>query len=172
MNLQFYDKTDKVKINTIDTPTTYLNNSNPGEIEIHLWNRKGGKCNFIASDIEISCLNLLKTISSASNFQGQEVIDENLLEVKSSGVVGTGIIDDNTDWTPIGKIDKLTIGDIPVNCCRKLFFRINSTEENLSRDVLFYLKISYNYIRLQSYTYNKVLSKGFFNKFLAGGKIA
>ena len=172
MNLQFYDKTDKVKINTIDTPTTYLNNSNPGEIEIHLWNRKGGKCNFIASDIEINCLNLLKTISSASNFQGQEIIDENLLEVKSSGVIGTGIVDDDTVWTPIGKISKLTIGDIPVNCCRKLFFRINSTEENLSRDVLFYLKISYNYIRQQTYTYNKVIGKGVFGKFLSGGKIS
>lgn len=171
MNLQLYDKDDKVKINMIDTPSTYLSNSSPGIIELHLWNRKGGKCNFIASNINIKCLNLLKTVSSGELYQGQEIIDENLLEVKSSGTVGDGIIDDNTDWIPIGKIDFISLGIIPVNCARKLFFRIKSNEENLSRDVLFYLKISYNYIRTTAYVYNKIINKGCFNGFVSGGKL-
>ena len=60
---------------------------------------------------------------------GAELVSEKWLELKSSGVVGSGITDDmQSVFTPVGGnplTDGLAIGAIPSGTARQLYCRVN-----------------------------------------------
>lgn len=147
MNLSLLDKNDEGKVNLIKFPM-HTKGTTGAALELHLWNRRNGVSDFTATDIEISCVSYDKTITSNTDYKGWEIINENLMECKSAGVVGTGIIDDNnSSYTAIGKTAHLHLGDIPVNCARKIFFRLKTISGISTENALFFVKIKYNYSR-------------------------
>ena len=141
-------------VSFIRFPMQALEPTDPPEVTIHLWNNKGGSCEKSASDIFISVVNADKNISGGSNYEGQEIIDDDLVQAKSDGVEGSGIVDDaQASWTPIGKTSYLSVGNIPTNCARKIHFRLMSEAGTLTTRALFFLKIRYDYARTQAYLY-------------------
>ncbi|MFH1677143.1 MAG: hypothetical protein ABIC40_08975 [bacterium] len=124
-----YDRTDDFRMTSLE-----FGNLNPGEtspeIILHLWNKKDFSDAPDAIGIRISAL--------AGNACAGEIVEEKFLQVKSDGVVdpdGKGIIDDaESEFSAIGGslIDPdcyHEIGDIPVNCARRLIFRLDIPEE-------------------------------------------
>lgn len=169
--LSLMDSNDDITVNSLHFPITYIEQANSPEVIYHLWNNKGGVCDWLVDDIELSLLNDLQTISGGSLLQGQEVIDNNLVEVKSSGVIGDGIVDDNTDYMPIGKAVYASIGSIPTNCARVLYFRLVTNENILSNNVYFFLKIKYNCFRRKVYNYSNFTGKHIFLGSFMGSKL-
>lgn len=152
MNLNFYDSNDEQMIHTLAFPTQPIGQTTPAEIELHLWNRKGKTANWNAEDIEICVKTALDLSTGDTDINGQEIVTEALIEAKSNGVVGTGIIDDEqTAFTPINATGTFLIGDIPVNCARKIFFRLKSISGNSTRKALFLINLLYNYVRKTFY---------------------
>lgn len=147
MNLSLLDKNDEGKVNLIKFPL-HTKGTTGSTLEFHLWNRRNGVSDFTATEIEISCVSYDKTITSNTDYKGWEIINENLVECKSAGVVGTGIVDDNnSSFAAIGKAAHLHLGDIPVNCARKIFFRLKTISGISTENALFFVKIKYNYSR-------------------------
>ena len=109
-------------------------------IEVHLWNALELTTKPTATQIKLTIRNVLGDINNplyagANNAQGQEVIDERWIEVKSNGIINPEskvILDDAMpDFVPIGgdplanPLNFITLGDMPANTARKLFFRVN-----------------------------------------------
>ena len=117
--------------------------------EIHLWSSKDDPIGGVATNIKISvaCSNGLFT--GQDNGIGQECVTEQWLEVKSNGVVGSGITDDaQATYTPIGGgftgSKYLSVGNIPANTARKLFIRLN-IPASITSDGSVYPKIVVQY---------------------------
>lgn len=147
MNLILLDKNDEGRIHLVKFPL-HSKGTTGNALEFHLWNRKDKSSEFTATDIEINCVSYDKTTTLTTDYKGWEIVNENLVECKSTGVIGTGIIDDNnSSYTAIGKVNHLHLGDIPVNCARKIFFRLKTISGNSTENALFFIKIKYNYIR-------------------------
>lgn len=96
------------------------------EIIVWLWNKKDFGDAPMATDVRVSAL--------AANVWAEEIISGKHLKVKSDGVLdpdGMGIVDDaEGEFSAVG--GSLTdpdcyhpIGDIPSNCARRLFFRVD-----------------------------------------------
>jgi len=163
MNLNFYDALDEQMIHTLHFPAQPIGQTAPAEIELHLWNRKNKVCNWTATDIELSTSTATDVIAGDTDINGQEVVAENLIEAKSNGVVGTGIIDDNqSSFTPIGGVTTLSIGDIPVNTARKIFFRLKSISGNSTEKALFLINLLYNYLRKTVFKMTVITSENLF----------
>jgi hypothetical protein len=152
MNLNFYDSLDEQIVHTLHFPAQPIGQDSPVEIELHLWNRKDKTCNWTATDIEIFTRTATDLETGDTVINGQEIVTEGLIEAKSYGVVGTGITDDGqTLFTPVTETASMSIGDIPVNCARKIFFRLKSISGNSTRKALFLINILYNYLRKTAY---------------------
>jgi len=173
MNLVLYDSTDKQIINEIVFPTQILAQVSPTVLTLHLWNRKGKVCDHTATDIKLYILNALKLTTGGTDYQGQEIVTEKLIQARSNGVVGTGIIDDaQVAYTAIGGDTYLSIGDIPVNCARVIQLKLQSILGNSTIDSVFFTKICYNYERTKSYTvYEETVNKQYnwFGSIFTGG---
>lgn len=153
MNLIFYDSTDKQIINELVFPTQIKGQVTPTVLTLHLWNRKGKVCDYTATGIKLYIVNALKLTTGGTDYQGQEIVDEKLIQARSNGVVGTGIIDDaQVAYTAIGGNTYLAIGDIPVNCARVIQIKLKSILTNTTTDSVFFTKMLYNYSRTKSYT--------------------
>ncbi len=61
---------------------------------------------------------------------GKEWVDDKWSEVRSIGTAGSGIVDDNeSTFTAIGGSTVHSIGDIPSNCARYLYLRVDAPED-------------------------------------------
>ena len=123
-----YDRTDEFRITSLEFGNLHPGKRS-GEIILHLWNKKDFDDAPIATGIRISAL--------AGNSWAEEIVENKYLSVKSNGVIdpeGKGIIDDGeSEFSPIGGslVDPdcyHEIGDIPVNCARRLIFRLDIPE--------------------------------------------
>lgn len=163
MNLNFYDALDEQMIHTLHFPSQPIGQTVPAEIELHLWNRKDKVCNWTATDIEI-CVKTASDLSTGdTDINGQEIVTEALIEAKSNGVVGTGIIDDGqTSFTPLNATGTFLIGDIPVNTARKIFFRLKSISGNSTEKALFLINLLYNYLRKTVFKLTEIQSENLF----------
>ena len=158
MALTIRDSNDENILYGISFPTQLLNPTTPAELELHLWNNKGESCAKLASNVRISVVNANKTTSGGTNYTGQEIIDNNLIQAKSDGIVGSEIVDDaQSTFTAIGKTSYLSVGDIPVNCARKIFLKLQSEAGTTTEECVFYLKIRYNYGRIQAYQFATIV---------------
>ncbi len=127
-HLVLYDRTNSERLTGLDFGT--LKPDETGwEFIVWLWNKKDFSDTPTAVDVRVSAV--------AGNVWAEGIIEARDLEVKSSGVMdpdGAGIVDDAaTEFTAIGgpltDTDNYhSIGDIPTNCARRLFFRINLPE--------------------------------------------
>ncbi len=160
MNLTLYDTNNEFPIQEINFPAQIRGGTSPSELEFHLWNRKGKEVNYIAKDIKVF------VEGGNTNYEGKEIIDNNWVEIKSDGVIGSGIDDDAfPDFVPITS-EGVSLGDIPTNTARKLFFRLKTSSSSLTTKALFKLKICYNYNRLKTYQVSTISVNYFFlNKF-------
>jgi hypothetical protein len=148
--LVFLDKNDELSIWGLNFPVQFLNPTSPPSIELHLWNRKGETIDKIAENIEITVLNYGKTSVGDTEYHGQEIVDDTLIQARSNGIVGSGIIDDaQSSWTAIGGSTVLSVGDIPIGCARKIFFRLKSALTTNTTEAVFFVQVSYNYRRRQ-----------------------
>lgn len=148
--LMFLDKNDEYGIWGMNFPVQFLNPVTPPSIELHLWNHKGDTIDKIAENIEITVLNYNKLPTGGTNYDGQELVTEKMIQARSNGVVGSGIVDDaQVGWTSIGGGTSLSIGDIPVGCARKIFFRLKSAIDTVTTEAVFFVQVSYNYRRRQ-----------------------
>jgi len=121
-----YDRTNTERLSALDFGILRPGVSSQ-EIVVWLWNKKDFSDAPAATDVRITVV--------AANKWADEVIENRNIKVKSSGIMdpdGAGIVDDAEDeFTPIG--GELTdpdsyhsVGDIPSNCARRLFFRIDT----------------------------------------------
>ena len=124
-----YDRTNTERITEIE-----FGGIRPGypsqEVVVWLWNKRNFSDAPTMTDVR---LNVIET-----NFYGETVINADAVKVKSNGISdpdGVGIIDDSEDsfYTIGGDLtDSDTyhaIGDIPSNCARRLWFRIDLPAE-------------------------------------------
>lgn len=148
--LKFLDKNDEYGIWGMNFPVQFLNPADPPAIELHLWNHKGDTIDKVAENIQITVLNYGKTSTGDTEYNGQEIVDDTLIQARSNGVVGSGIVDDaQASWTAIGGGASLSIGDIPIGCARKILFRLKSTLLTSTTEAVFFVQVSYNYRRSQ-----------------------
>ncbi len=98
-------------------------------VPLRLWNAHGGEIALKMANVKITVALDNGGYSGGTYPQGQEVVDGKWIELKSSGIVGTGITDDSQSaFTPIGgppASGGLSIGDIPANSARIIFLRLN-----------------------------------------------
>jgi len=127
--VRFYDSADSVRLGSLELGLL-LPGQVSQEIEIHLWNDKGGSADSLGMDNVFITVSLSTGgYSGGSPEQGQEVIDGKWVELKSNGVTGQEITDDaQTVFTPVGgdpATDGLALGPIPRAAARHLRMRIN-----------------------------------------------
>jgi hypothetical protein len=124
-HLVLYDRSNEERLSALEFGA-FKPGTSSQEIIVWLWNKKDFSNAPKATDVRVSAL--------AGNAWAEDIITGKYLKVKSNGVLdpdGVGIVDDaETEFTPIG--GSLTdpdyyhlIGDIPSNCARRLFFRID-----------------------------------------------
>ncbi|MDH5542991.1 MAG: discoidin domain-containing protein [Nitrospinota bacterium] len=100
------------------------------EMTLYLWNRKSGTAEVLEmKDVYLSLALTDGEYSGGSLPNGQEMVDEKWLEVKSSGVSGTGITDDaHSFFAPVGGepvSEGRRIGNIPPGAARHIQMRLN-----------------------------------------------
>ncbi len=124
-HLVLYDRTNIERLSAIEFGTIQPDSSSQ-EIIVWLWNKKNFTDAPTATDVRVSV--------SAANIWAEDIIENGYVKVKSDGVMdpdSVGIVDDSeSEFSSIG--GELTdpdayheIGDIPSNCARRLFFRID-----------------------------------------------
>lgn len=89
------------------------------------------------------------TYQPNTNLCGKEWVDDKWMKVRSIGIAGSGIVDDNESvYTPIGGSTVHSIGDIPSNCSRYLYLRVDvpsgATPTGMNINLRF--RVSYSYI--------------------------
>ena len=98
------------------------------EVSFYLWNDRGG-------DLEESqTLKQVQIGVLCSNGEyfgqelpfGQEIVDEKWVSVKSNGILGSGISDDEQEYEAVGGTTKRAIGDIPPECARLIHVKMTA----------------------------------------------
>ncbi|GMT43063.1 MAG: hypothetical protein IEMM0002_1474 [bacterium] len=127
--VEIYDVTDGAVIDLLS-----MGLMKSGEISaefiLHLWNGKGGSDPALQmKDVYITASLADGSYSGGADADGNEFITEKWLEVKSSGVTGSNIVDDaQASFTPVGgepSTGGLAIGPIPSDAARHLHCRVN-----------------------------------------------
>lgn len=120
-----YDRTNTERLSALEFGTLRPDASSQ-EIIVWLWNKKDFPDAPTGTDVRVSAL--------SGNPWAEGIITGKHLKVKSDGVLdpdSKGIVDDaETQFTAIGgsltnQTDYHAIGDIPANCARRLYFRID-----------------------------------------------
>jgi hypothetical protein len=124
-HLIMYDSGNDERICSLDFGGVRPGVSSP-EVAVWLWNKKDFDDAPTATDVRV-CV-------QAGNRWSEGIVDNKYLSVRSDGVMDPdecGIVDDSEEeFAPIGGSltnpdDYHSIGDIPSNCARRLFFRID-----------------------------------------------
>lgn len=133
---QWYNTSDATVVSTllsVRLPTEVSN-----ELVYHLWNNQDIWPGATLIDIKLGVSNSDGSFSGGLNAEGQEVVDEKWVSVKSNGAGGNPfhpIIDDaHVDYKAVGGVlanpdSYLSLGDIPTDCYRKIYIKIDVPEE-------------------------------------------
>jgi len=149
-NPQLFDNTDTLEISSQLFANVSAGSVSP-DVELHLWNGKDSGTADTMKNIRITTSTANDKYTGDNNANGQELVTGHWVEIKSAGVIGTGITDDAmTSYKPVGgdpiaSINNyLGVGDIPTNCARKLFIHINTpVGAQSSGTIAFTLKVLY-----------------------------
>jgi hypothetical protein len=91
--------------------------------EKHVWNDKGGTTSAdTATEVEFWALS--RDVGETEYSLDDDAARDGWLEMRMIASAGTGIVNQVTAWTPLGKAKKLYSGDIPSNCTRHAEFRM------------------------------------------------
>jgi hypothetical protein len=129
---QWYDEDDSLLTRYV-LPEVELGEVS-STIILHLWNLKGVTTGGLTmTNCRISGSLLGGLYAGGTDFQGQEIIDEQWMEAKSDGTSGGGGITDDAQgsFTPIGGDPSvggnyLAIGNIPPNRARHIHIKLNA----------------------------------------------
>lgn len=121
-----YNRTDTERLSSVEFGIIRPGLSSQ-EIDVWLWNKRNFSDAPVAEGVRITAV--------SANQYADEIVENRYISVRSSGILdpdGAGIVDDNEDdYSPIG--GDLTdpdsyhrIGDIPSNCARRLWFKIET----------------------------------------------
>lgn len=136
--IQFYNS-DDTEILTLQDILNAAKSAISDPAEVHVWNSKDVEDNDTAENVRVTLRNTTVVnndfYNGNTNANGQEAVSERWLEARSSGVIdpdSVGIVDDAMpNFIPVGgnpnsdPANSLPLGDIPSNCARKLFLRLN-----------------------------------------------
>jgi hypothetical protein len=92
--------------------------------EVHVWNDKGTAINSDTATM-FTITAYARDTGGAAFSQDDEAAASGWIEARAIGSAGTGIVDQTTPWTPIGKSMFLALYDVPKNCTRYIEVRIN-----------------------------------------------
>ena len=149
-NPEIYNAADDTEITAIDFGTGDAGSfvlSSTG-VEYHVWNDKGRV-------LDSSNMTSVKmTTRDSDGLETSSLVTEHWVELKSTTIVAgeadvgssgelTGISDDNmTEFQSVGASTYLSIGDIPSNCYRKVFVRVNIPTSAIEAPVTFSLYVT------------------------------
>lgn len=113
-------------------------------VEYHIWNDKGR----VLTSSDMTSVKV--TVRDDDGLEVENITIQKWVEVKSTTVHAgadggsiSGVSDDNmADFQPVGKEGYLNIGDIPCDCYRKVFFRINIPTSALEAGVTFKIYVT------------------------------
>ena len=126
--LVIYDQENARRVPAVDFGTV-PSGSVGQEIVVWLWNKKEFSDAPTATDVRITAV--------AGNRWSEEIVESKYLRIKSNGVMdpdGAGIVDDaESEYISIGgglldDGDFHRLGDIPTNCARRLFLKLEIPE--------------------------------------------
>ena len=128
-NPSLWNHDDSQQITAINYGTGDAGSFDPSSAgtEYHIWNDK----EMVKSSDDMTSVKV--TVRDSNGLEVENVTVQKWVEVKSTtihaGVDGgsiAGYSDDNMpDFQPVGKEGYLNLGDIPADCYRKVFFRVN-----------------------------------------------
>jgi len=128
-NPKIYNAADDTEITAINFGTGDAGSYEDAEagVEYHVWNDKGK----VLSSSTMTSVKI--TARDADGLEVKNVTIQKWAEIKSTTIVAgvnggsiTGYTDDDMpEFQPVGKDNYLAIGDIPCDCYRKIFVRVN-----------------------------------------------
>jgi len=145
-NPKIYNAADNTEITAINFGTGDAGSYEDAEagVEYHLWNDKGK----VLSSSPMTSVKI--TARDADGLEVENVTIQHWVEIKSTTIVAgvnggsiTGYTDDDMpEFQPVGKDNYLAIGDIPCDCYRKIFVRVNIPTSAIQAGVTFSIYIT------------------------------
>jgi len=154
-NPQIYSSTGITEITAINFETgdagTYKSDEDEGSsgTEYHIWNDRGRVLN------SSKMTSVKVTVRDADGLEVKNVTTQHWVEVKSTTIVAgstgeagssgnlTGVTNDNMPaFQAVGKDNYATLGDIPANCYRIIFVRVNIPTSAIQAGVTFSLYVT------------------------------
>ena len=113
-------------------------------VEYHIWNDKGN----VLGSSDMTSVKI--TVRDSNGLLVENITIQKWLEVKSTTVHAgdddgdiSGVTDDNmADFQPVGKEGYLNLGNIPYDCYRKVFIRVNIPTSALEAGVTFKIYVT------------------------------
>jgi hypothetical protein len=121
-DIVLYNYNNTMIVSSIDIPCEE-DSATPNEIYYNLWFKRNKSEDYLAQNIKVRILSATGLLSGDTDDNGQALLDGGTIEFRSNGVIGSGIVDDEMEWTPL-TTDGISIGDMPQNTARSIAFRI------------------------------------------------
>jgi hypothetical protein len=145
-NPKIYNAADSAEITAINFGTGEAGSFEDAEVgvEYHLWNDKGK----VLTSSPMTSVKI--TARDADGLEVENVTIQHWVEIKSTTIVAgvnggsiTGYTDDDMpEFQPVGKDNYLAIGDIPYDCYRKIFIRVNIPTSAIQAGVTFSIYVT------------------------------
>jgi hypothetical protein len=145
-NPKIYNAADDAIITAINFGTGDAGSYEDAEagVEYHLWNDKGK----VLTSSPMTSVKI--TVRDADGLEVENVTTQHWVEIKSTTIVAgvdggdiTGYTDDDMpEFQPVGKDNYLAIGDIPYDCYRVIFVRVNIPTSAIQAGVTFSLYVT------------------------------
>jgi len=145
-NPQIYNAADDAEITAINFGTGDAGSFEDAEAgtEYHIWNDKGA----VLGSSKMTSVKI--TVRDADGLEVENVTTQHWVEIKSTTIEegsddgdASGETDDNmADFQPVGKDSYLAIGDIPSDCYRIIFVRVNIPTSAIQAGVTFSIYVT------------------------------
>ncbi len=126
--VEVYDGLNQYLLDSLDIGLIASGTTAP-EFLLYIWNDKTGGEALKMDSVVVTVSLSDGAYTGGTDAAGQEAVDEKWFEIKSSGVMGDDITDDEQSaFTPVGgdpSTGGLSIGEIPTDAARILHCRLN-----------------------------------------------
>jgi hypothetical protein len=145
-NPKIYNAADDAEITAINFGTGDAGSFEDAEagVEYHLWNDKG----LVLGSSKMTSVKI--TVRDADGLEVENVTTQKWVEIKSTtieegsdgGDASDETDDDMPEFQPVGKDNYLAIGDIPADCYRIIFIRVNIPTSAIQAGVTFSIYVT------------------------------